>query len=85
MNTFNPPRRGNTYRDDFNSWQPAWRIALDIAMAPFMPFVNRAKRYLRDRQNQAPPLSDHIRRDIGLPPVGDAPRVSPPVSWPLFR
>jgi hypothetical protein len=85
MNTFNLPRRGNTYRDDFNSWQPAWRTVIAAALSPLRPVLRRLRSYLRHRASVSPPLGDHIRRDIGLPPAGEAPQVTPPDGWPLFR
>lgn len=62
-------RRSQTYRDDFASYQPWWRVTFEIVAAMAEPITRPLGRVLRGRSRRAPPLGNRMRRDVGLPPL----------------
>ncbi|MEX1181025.1 MAG: hypothetical protein WEB63_09480 [Cucumibacter sp.] len=85
MTNFDLPRKGNTYRDDLNSWRPLWLLVAGELARPFLPIFRAIGRYFKDRASGSPPLSDRMRRDIGLPPLGEWQGHEPPSNWPGLR
>ena len=64
MNTFNLPRRGNTYRDDFNSWQPAWRTVIAAAISPLRPVLRRLRHEVAGALHEL--IENELARRAGL-------------------
>lgn len=84
MTSFDVPRKGNTYRDDLNGYRPLWRLMAGELARPFAPIFRAIRRYFKDRASGSPPTSDRMRRDIGLPPLGERPGHEPG-NWPGAR
>jgi hypothetical protein len=82
MSNISPLGRGVTFRDDFGSVPPLWRLVLGALIRPAK--VPLMLKDIRDRRRRAmprgsPDLSDHLRRDIGMPPRPEHER-----RWPYF-